>query len=79
MKDFYSSSWLNGEYIDIAGFKVCITSSLSFASFESLHDNSTYVFQGDEADTVIQEMNLIYEQDELTQDEAIGKWIRMHL
>lgn len=79
MKDFYSSSWLNGEYIDIAGFKVCINSSLSFASFESLHDDSTYVFQCDEADTVIQEKNLIYEQDELNQDEAIEKRIRMHL
>lgn len=79
MSSFLSSSWLNGEYLDIAGFKVCINSSLSFAVFESLHDDISYVFSGSEADDVINDIENIWEQNELKQDEAIDQWIRMHL
>lgn len=79
MKDFLSSSWLNGEYVDIAGFRVCIDSSLSFASFESYNDDICYTFQGNEADEIIGEMTAIWNESDLRQDEVIDKWIRTHL
>lgn len=77
-----SPSWLNGKY-KICGYSVCIESSLSFASFEK-DEQEYYVFQGDEGDNVIDEINAIYndytsEADALTQEQAIEKWISMNL
>lgn len=75
-----SNSWISGSYANICGFEVYIDSSLSYASFENLHDsNNSYVFQGNEADDVISEIAEIWENDNLKQDEAIDKWIRMHI
>ena len=80
MNTTLSTSWISGSYANICGFEVYIDSSLSYASFENLHDsNNSYVFQGNEADDVISEIAEIWENDNLKQDEAIDKWIRMHL
>ena len=77
-----SPSWLNGEY-EVSGYSVCIDSGLSFACFEK-DGRECYAFQGDEGDKVIDEINTIYndytsEEDALTQEQAIEKWISMNL
>ena len=79
MNTYYSNSWLNGAYRDVAGYEVCINSSLSFASFDSLHDDEDFYFQGNEADDVIGEIADIWNKSDVTQNEAIAQWIRMHL
>lgn len=77
-----SPSWLNGEY-EIRGYSVCIESGLSFVCFEK-DDQECYVFQGDEGEKVIDEINLIYNtytsnEDAPTVEQAIEKWIRINL
>lgn len=77
--NFLSESWLNGKYENINGYKVEINTSLSFACFENVDDeNDTYVFQGDEADNVISEINTIYNTENVTVDEAIAKYIDLY-
>lgn len=79
-EEYLSSSWLNGKYDNINGYNVEIDSSYSIASFEDVNDpDSSYFFQGDEADTVIDEISAIYNQGDLKQDEAIAQWINLYL
>lgn len=73
-----SPSWINGNYI-VSGFQVMIKSNLSIARFQSLTDDDCYYFQGSEADEVINEIFQIWNNHELTQDEAVEQWISMHL
>ena len=79
-KEMLSPSWLNGKYKDVNGFNVEINTSLSYAYFENINDeNGSYYFQGDEADNVIDEINAIYNRHNLTQSEAISRWINLYL
>lgn len=73
-----SPSWINGNYI-VYGFQVTIKSNLSIARFRSISDDDDYYFQGSEADEVINEIFQIWNNHELTQDEAVEQWISMHL
>lgn len=79
-KDFLSETWLNGKY-SIKGWSIEINTSLSYVYFENENDeNESYYFQGDEADNVIDEINVIYNgKDNFTQSEAIAKWINTYL
>lgn len=79
-KEMLSPTWLNGKYKDVNGFNVEINTSLSYAYFENINDeNEAYYFQGDEADNVIDEINAIYNRHNLTQSEAIARWINLYL
>ena len=79
-KEMLSPTWLNGKYKDVNGFDVEINTSLSYAYFENINDeNKSYYFQGDEADNVIDEINFIYNRHNLTQSEAIARWINLYL
>ena len=79
-KEMLSPTWLNGKYKDVNGFNVEINTSLSYAYFENINDeNEAYYFQGDEADNVIDEINDIYNRHNLTQSEAIARWINLYL
>lgn len=79
-KEMLSPTWLNGKYKDVNGFNVEINTSLSYAYFENINDeNESYYFQGDEADNVIDEINAIYNRHNLTQSEAIARWINLYL
>ena len=79
-KELLSPTWLNGKYKDVNGFNVEINTSLSYAYFENINDeNESYYFQGDEADNVIDEINAIYNRHNLTQSEAISRWINLYL
>lgn len=79
-KEMLSPTWLNGKYKDINGFNVEINTSLSYAYFENINDeNEAYYFQGDDADNVIDEINVIYNRHNLTQSEAIARWINLYL
>lgn len=79
-KEMLSPTWLNGKYKDVNGFDVEINTSLSYAYFENINDeNESYYFQGDEADNVIDEINAIYNRHNLTQSEAISRWINLYL
>ena len=79
-KEMLSPTWLNGKYKDVNGFNVEINTSLSYAYFENINDeNESYYFQGDEADNVIDEINAIYNRHNLTQSEAISRWINLYL
>lgn len=79
-KEMLSPTWLNGKYKDVNGFDVEINTSLSYAYFENINDeNESYYFQGDEADNVIDEINAIYNRHNLTQSEAIARWINLYL
>lgn len=81
-KEMLSTSWLNGEY-NVCGYSVSIITSLSFAYFEK-DEQEYYVFQGDEGNHVIDEINVIYntytcELDAPTVEQAIEKWISINL
>ena len=79
-KEMLSPTWLNGKYKDVNGFNVEINTSLSYAYFENINDeDESYYFQGDEADNVIDEINAIYNRHNLTQSEAIARWINLYL
>lgn len=79
-KEMLSPTWLNGKYKDVNGFNVEINTSLSYAYFENINDeNEAYYFQGDDADNVIDEINVIYNRHNLTQSEAIARWINLYL
>ena len=79
-KEMLSPTWLNGKYKNVNGFNVEINTSLSYAYFENINDeNEAYYFQGDEADNVIDEINAIYNRHNLTQSEAIARWINLYL
>lgn len=82
MNQNVSSSWLNGGY-EVCGYNVHIETTLSFACFEK-DEQECYVFQGSEGDTVIDEINSIYntytcELDAPTEEQAIEKWISINL
>ena len=76
-----SPTWLNGKYKNVNGFDVEINTSLSYLYFEDINnEDEAYYYQGAEADNVIDEINAIYNgKDNLSQDEAIAKWINCHL
>lgn len=80
-KEMLSSTWLNGKYKDVNGFDVEINTSLSYAYFENINDeDEAYYYQGGEADDVIDEINTIYNTDgNVTQSEAIARWINLYL
>lgn len=89
MNEVLSSAWLHGNYI-VNGYKVTIKTNLSIARFRSIDDiddiddiygNSKfdYNFQGSEADAVIEEIADIWNKSDITQEEAVGQWISMHL
>ena len=89
MNEVLSSTWLHGNYI-VNGFQVTIKTNLSIARFRSIDDiddiddiygNSKfdYNFQGSEADAVIEEIADIWNKSDITQEEAVGQWISMHL
>ena len=80
-QNFLSESWLNGTYKNVAGiWNVEINTSLSFAAFENnMDENETYTFQGDEGNKVIEEINYIYNTEEITADKAIEKWCNIYL
>ena len=79
--NFLSPSFLNGKYKDICGlYDVEINTSLSFAYFENQNDeNESYFFNGDEADDVINEINTIYNTENVTNEKAIEIWINKYL
>ena len=80
MNTTLSPSWISGSYANIAGYEVSICTALSYINFENLHDpDSSYFFEGNEAEEVIEEITNIWSNADLKQDEAIGQWIRMHL
>ena len=78
MNDSLSPSWLNGNYI-IDGYQVTIKSNLSIARFYCLDTEEDYYFQGNEADDVINEIAGIWNAYDITQSQAIQKWINMYL
>lgn len=78
MNNVLSPSWLNGNYI-IYGYQVTIKSHMSIARFDSIDSEDDFYFQGNEADDVINEISDIWNKSDLTQDEAIGQWMTMHL
>ena len=79
-KEMLSPTWLNGKYKDVNGFNVEINTSLSYISFDCINnEDESYYFQGDEADNVIDEINAIYNRHNLTQSEAIARWINLYL
>ena len=78
MNDSLSPSWLNGNYI-IDGYQVTIKSNLSIARFYCLDTEEYYYFQGNEADEVINEIAGIWNAYDITQSQAIKKWINMYL
>ena len=78
MNDSLSPSWLNGNYI-IDGYQVTIKSNLSIARFYCLDTEEDYYFQGNEADEVINEIAGIWNAYDITQSQAIKKWINMYL
>ena len=78
MNDSLSPSWLNGNYI-IDGYQVTIKSNLSIARFYCLDTEEDYYFQGNEADDVINEIAGIWNAYDITQSQAIKKWINMYL
>lgn len=79
-KEMLSPTWLNGKYKNVNGFDVEINTSLSYVSFEDINnEDESYYFQGDEADNVIDEINIIYNRHNLTQSEAISRWINLYL
>lgn len=89
MNEVLSSAWLHGNYI-VNGYQVTIKTNLSIARFRSIDDiddiddiygNSKfdYNFQGSEADAVIEEIADIWNKSDITQEEAVGQWISMHL
>lgn len=78
MNDSLSPSWLNGNYI-IDGYQETIKSNLSIARFYCLDTEEDYYFQGNEADDVINEIAGIWNAYDITQSQAIQKWINMYL
>lgn len=79
-KEMLSPTWLNGKYKDVNGFNVEINTALSYVSFDYINnEDESYYFQGDEADNVIDEINIIYNRYNLTQSEAIARWINLYL
>lgn len=80
MNKMLSPTWLNGKYKDVNGFNVEINTALSYVSFDCINnEDESYYFQGDEADNVIDEINIIYNRHNLTQSEAIARWINLYL
>lgn len=80
MNKMLSPTWLNGKYKDVNGFNVEINTALSYVSFDCINnEDESYYFQGDEADNVIDEINIIYNKHDLTQSEAIARWINLYL
>ena len=79
--NFVSPSFLNGKYKAVAGvYNVEINTALSFAYFENENDeNEAYLFDGDEADRVIEEINHIYNTENVTNEKAIEMWIKNNL
>lgn len=79
-KEMLSPTWLNGKYKDVNGFNVEINTSLSYVSFEDINnEDKTYYYEGIFADNVIDEINAIYNRHNLTQSEAISRWINLYL
>lgn len=79
-KEMLSPTWLNGKYKDVNGFNVEINTSLSYVSFEDINnEDKTYYYEGIFADNVIDEINAIYNRHNLTQSEAIARWINLYL
>ncbi len=52
---------------------------MSIARFDSIESEDDFYFQGREADDVINEIAEIWNNSDLTQDEAIALWMKMHL
>ena len=79
-KEMLSPTWLNGKYKNVNGFDVEINTSLSYVSFDCINnEDKTYYYEGVFADTVIDEINNIYNRHNLTQSEAISRWINLYL
>lgn len=79
--NFLSPSFLNGKHKDICGlYDVEINTSLSFIYFQHKSDeNESYLFNGDEAEKVINEINFIYNTKNVTNEKAIEIWINNNL
>lgn len=76
---FLSETWLNGSY-SVNGYKVAIDTSLSYVCIENVNDeNEYYVFQGDEGDRTIEEINYLYNTQGGTVGEAVSKWVNLNL
>lgn len=64
------TSWLSGKHL-INGFEAEINTSLSFVSL-----SETFFAQGEEADIIIDEINLLYNNcPDLNQTEAIQQYV----
>lgn len=79
-KEMLSPTWLNGKYKDVNGFNVEINTSLPYVYFEAINNaDETYYYEGIFADNAIDEINAIYNRHNLTQSEAIARWINLYL
>jgi len=82
--EILSPTWLNGKHYLSNGYVVEINTSFTYVAIDGGSAEESYYFDGDKADKVIDEINLIYntytsEADAPTAEEAIYQWINLYL
>jgi len=71
-----NSSWLHGKYV-IDNQNVEINTSLPYISIEGYRTD--FFSQGEDAENIIEEIRLIWVSGDITQSEAIQRWINTNL